>query len=217
MSLPRLLIAALLLSLSAMADSVFDHPLPEQPADGQAFAEALDQLQDVEVLRADFRQRKQIEALSRPLISSGTILFASERGVYWQTQTPFPAVSLILPGEIRQRNDDGTWRVTTAGDQPMIRTFTDLFLATFSGDASQLRDHFELFFSGDKRAWQLGLKPRDSQLQKAIRHIIVSGGENLDSVTIVETNGDSTTIELTSLTTEPPDLTPEEAATFEVP
>ena len=90
-------------------------------------------LSEPDVLRGRYTQTRQIALLSRPLESSGQFLL-SDRGLHWQQEEPFMTV-LIADGErLVQRLADGPAISMDASDQPMILSFSRIFLSLFRGD-----------------------------------------------------------------------------------
>lgn len=199
----------------ALLHEVFAKPLDlHQPSAG--FVEVSQQLQKVSLLRADFREEKKLKALQRPMKSSGKFLVASEHGLFWQTQIPRDRVFVITPKGISQLSEGNQTVSVKTEDQPIIHSFTEMFMAMFTGDTSVLQSKFHLYFTGDAAQWTLGLVPKGRMMSKMIHHIVLQGGETLEEVDIVETGGDMTHIDFSNVQVNGPSLKPEESAYFDL-
>lgn len=166
------------------------------------------------VVRARFSQTKRIQALRRPLISSGTFLYAKDHGVFWDFENPSPTRYIITENAIMEESGDGPPRITTASDQPRIREFGALFLSVFTGQFDLLDDKFNVKVEWEEDDWMLGLTPKSPLLRRVISHIVINGDTRVERVRILETNGDLT--DLRFLDPVPAEhLTDEERARFE--
>lgn len=153
-----------------------------------------ERLQQVNVLRADFRQEKQMKMLRRPLLSSGTYLFAAEHGIYWHTVKPFDSVFMLTPQAIYQKSAGSEALAVDVATKPALAGFTQVFLSLFSGDSQVLEEKFALFFQGKDEDWQLGLRPKGMVMKKVIDRLVLQGGETVTQLDIFEANGDHTRI-----------------------
>jgi len=71
-----------------------------------------------------------------------------------------------------------------------------LFLAVLQGDSSGLQRDFDLQLKGDAQAWQLTLTPRSLLLQQVFKQINIDGGELVQRIELLETQGDSTLLRM---------------------
>jgi hypothetical protein len=166
------------------------------------------------VVRAHFEQRKNIAGLSKPILSSGEFLYASDRGVYWHSTKPFDMTYLVTAKGVTRREEGQLDVELKADDHPAIRGFSTIFLAMFSGELGGLERSFEAHFSGDLSSWVIGLKATDPDVKRFIAAIVLSGGDAVQEVELYEGNGDSTLITFTDTATKPPTLTAEEQSRF---
>jgi len=195
-------------------EAVFDRPLDKDDPD---FAALSAKMRDIRVLRADFEQEKKLAVLRRPLRSSGTFLFAADKGVSWRTVEPFENLFIITPDAIYQKAEGQKPLVIDVASRPVARGFTDVFIALFSGEVEGLDARFDVFFSAGAGRWAIGLKPKGKILKTLIDRVVLCGGETVESIDFLERSGDRTQIRFIDAATEPAVLSDEERARFELP
>lgn len=149
-----------------------------------------------------FTQSKSLKALTRPLVSSGRVVFAAGNGVLWQVTAPFPARALIRADALIRWDEDGQPKRTGFGQSPRFRALSDVFLAVFAGDTDRLAETFEVSVSVGPTAWRFDLKPRDEAFARQISGISVSGAQFVEELRFAEGRGDRTTILFRALTSE---------------
>lgn len=202
----------LLISTNACDDNVFNHPVTSDPPTALEIVAA--RMQQTPILRASFEQEKKIKALRRPLVSSGSFLFANDQGVYWHTVQPFETLFIISDVGIYQKSEGAEPFQITADKQPMIGEFNNIFGALFRGDRKELESRFKVHFTGTSEAWQLGLIPKSNTMARVISSMVICGGETLQTIRFNEAGGNQTLIAFTNIET-PDALTSEERANFE--
>lgn len=165
------------------------------------------------LLRGDFTQERTLAGFSKPLRSTGTFIAARGHGVLWTTTAPFPGELVITESAIRERVDGVDTVVVDANREPALRQVNRILLALLQGELATLREQFSVSGSVDPQGWQLKLTPQ-GQLAELIGSIEVGGGSQVESVAILERNGDLGRIEFTALTTGD-SLSTEEAERFD--
>jgi len=143
-------------------------------------------------VRSLFKQEKKLKVLKRPLLSRGHFLFSVEDGLYWQIDQPLYSALVVTDDAIYEKRDGQSIVVADARSQPIVGDFTALFKYLFSGKMALLGHNFELDFQGDEKSWTLALTPKSSNIGKVFRGISISGGENIDAISLREVNGDVT-------------------------
>ena len=161
------------------------------------------------VLRGRYTQTRKIALLSRPLDSSGRFIL-SERGLQWAQEQPFDYV-LVADGErVAQQMVDGPVTSIDSDTQPMVVTFSRIFLDMFRGQHADLEDNFAIRFESDNEAWEIGLTPTSYPLSRAIKQIILKGREHIDQIDVTSSASDEMTIRFFDLQTCPQQLTEHE-------
>jgi len=169
-----------LLSMSALANAFDLQQLSEQ-------------LAKPDVIHGQFIQEKHLRALPQPLISKGSFVLAKNHGLLWLLKTPLQQDYRITAKGIARRDDNG-WQMLpnkSAGAEQ-----NRLFLAVLQGDSSGLQRDFELALSGDAQQWKLTLTPRSLLLKQVFNQINIDGGTLVQTIELLETQGDSTVLRM---------------------
>lgn len=181
----RLLLCCLLLSCLAPLAQAFD------------LQQLSNQLARPEVIHGQFIQEKHLRALPQPLTSKGRFVLAKNHGLLWLLQTPLQQDYRITPQGIARR-DGSTWQRLpnkSAGAEQ-----NRLFLAVVQGDSTGLQRDFELSLSGEPQRWKLTLTPRSVLLKQVFNQINIDGGELVQRIELLETQGDSTVLRMQDVT-----------------
>ncbi|QAX82927.1 hypothetical protein C2E19_03295 [Pseudomonas sp. DTU12.3] len=152
-----------------------------------------EQLAKPEVIHGRFIQEKHLRALPQPLLSKGNFVLAKNRGLLWLLKTPLQQDYRISAKGIARRDDNG-WQLLpnkSAGAEQ-----NRLFLAVLQGDSSGLQRDFELALSGDAQQWKLTLTPRSLLLKQVFKQINIDGGALVQTIELLETQGDSTVLRM---------------------
>ncbi|WLG95417.1 outer membrane lipoprotein carrier protein LolA [Pseudomonas sp. FP198] len=156
-----------------------------------------EQLARLEVIHGQFIQEKHLRALPQPLISKGRFVLAKNLGLLWLLQTPLQQDYRITAKGIARR-DGNAWQMLpnkSAGAEQ-----NRLFLAVLQGDSSGLQRDFELSLSGQPQQWKLTLTPRSVLLKQVFKQINIDGGELVQRIELLETQGDSTVLRMQDAT-----------------
>jgi len=160
-----------------------------------------DQLAKPDVIHGQFIQEKHLRALPQPLISKGSFVLAKNHGLLWLLKTPLQQDYRISAKGIARRDVNG-WQLLpgkSAGAEQNL-----LFLAVLQGDSSGLQRDFELALSGDAQQWHLTLTPRSVLLKQVFNQINITGGTLVNTIELLETQGDSTVLRMQDSTADQP-------------
>ena len=160
-----------------------------------------EQLAKPDVIHGQFIQEKHLRALPQPLISKGNFVLAKNHGLLWLLKTPLQQDYRITANGIARR-DGNAWQLLpnkSAGAEQ-----NRLFLAVLQGDSSGLQRDFELALSGDAQQWKLTLTPRSVLLKQVFNQINIDGGELVQTIELLETQGDSTVLRMQDSTSGQP-------------
>ena len=177
-----------LLTMSALANAFDLQQLSEQ-------------LAKPDVIHGQFIQEKHLRALPQPLISKGNFVLAKNHGLLWLLKTPLKQDYRISARGIARRDGNG-WQLLpnkSAGAEQ-----NRLFLAVLQGDSSGLQRDFELALSGDAQQWKLTLTPRSLLLKQVFNQINIDGGALVQTIELLETQGDSTVLRMQDSTADQP-------------
>ncbi|MDO7897903.1 outer membrane lipoprotein carrier protein LolA [Pseudomonas citrulli] len=160
-----------------------------------------EQLARPEVIHGQFIQEKHLRALPQPLVSKGRFVLAKNHGLLWLLQTPLQQDYRITAQGIARR-DGNAWQMLpnkSAGAEQ-----NRLFLAVLQGDSSGLLRDFELSLAGEPQQWKLTLTPRSVLLKQVFNQINIDGGELVQRIELLETQGDRTVLRMQdSVATQP--------------
>ena len=166
-----------------------------------------DQLAKPSVIHGDFTQEKHLRALPQPLVSKGTFVLAKDHGLLWLLKTPLQQDYRISAQGIARRDANG-WQLLpnkSAGAEQ-----NRLFLAVLQGDSSGLQRDFELRLQGEATQWTLTLTPRSLLLKQVFTRINIDGGDLVNTIELLETQGDSTILRMQDSTAGQPLSTAEQ-------
>lgn len=146
-------------------------------------------------IKGPFIQEKHLRALPQPLVSNGRFVLARDHGLLWLLETPLKQDYRLNAQGIARRDASGwqTLPTRTAGAEQ-----NKLFFAVLQGDSSGLERDFELALKGEPHDWQLTLTPRSLMLKQIFSRIEIHGGQFVDRIQLLETQGDSTVLRMPS-------------------
>lgn len=120
---------------------------------------------------------------------------------------------LVADGErLAQRMADGPLLTMDSSDQPMVLSFSRIFLNMFRGEHADLEEHFSIQFRSEKDTWEIELMPTSFPLSEGISNISLRGRHHIDLITVIGSDiSDTMTITFSELQTDPPALTEHES------
>lgn len=149
-------------------------------------------LAQVKSSKARFVERKEMEILSSPLESSGTLIYTAPDRLEKHTLKPRQE-SLVLEGsrltlESKARHQRRTFELQ---EQPVIGAFVESIRSTLAGDLATLKRYYEVSLSGGEGDWRLLLKPSASDMRRFVSEIRISGSrDGIGIIEITEIQGD---------------------------
>lgn len=187
------------------------HPVSWPVAHAEAnLAQLAARLDQAHAIHAGFTQVKSLQALKRPLKSSGRLAFARDKGVLWLIEKPYQASYALTRETVTEIAPDGSRKVRQARDVPALAQVGRVFQAIFQGDIKALEEHFTVTVTGEAEHWRVELAPKPA-LQRFLKGISARGGRFIELIEIDEAQGDHTRIEFRDSRLDQP-LTPAETA-----
>ena len=173
------------------------------------------QLTTQKLIRGDFKQSKNLQMFNQPLISDGSFLLSQQQGLIWTQNNPFPVSLVLAKDKLRQQFAGQPAEIVEASDNPMVFYFSHLFLSLFKGDLASLDNQFSMTLTGDlQNTWLLHLTPKTSPLNKVFKEIDIKGSAQIQELSLVELNGDSSVIEFSHIDQKNSPLTSQEKNAF---
>jgi hypothetical protein len=195
-ALGLLLLSALPLARADDA-AVFAHPL--DAAGLVSLVGPAQKLASATGLRGRFEQRKYLQELPQPLLSSGEFLFARELGIWWHTRLPFDSVFVLTRRGIRSSDEGGAGISLSADQQPAVAGIARIFFALFALDFKTLASEFDLYgmpAPGPAGSWLVGLRPRSAALAGVFREALIAGNTRATRVELRDAQGDRTEVSI---------------------
>ncbi|MCV9878893.1 LolA family protein [Brenneria izbisi] len=167
------------------------------------------------VVRAEFTQQREIKGMAKPLKSSGQLLIAQDKGLWWHQATPFPLTMVLDDKRMVQVMNGQSPQIVTAESNPQMFQFNHLLRALFQADRRVLEQNFAIDFTDrENQQWRLVLTPKTSPLDKLFNTITLNGGEFLDGIVLDDRQGDMTRITLSNQRLTPRTLSDDEQQRF---
>jgi outer membrane lipoprotein-sorting protein len=188
------LCASILLAAPARADNTAAHP-------GSDLQQIMLGLQSVKQSQAKFTERKYLQMLDQPLVSSGTLIYVAPDHLEKNTDQPKPE-SLVVDGEsLVVTGADGQSRSLSLADYPQLGAIVEGIRATLAGDSGGLNRFYTVHLQGGLSAWTLVLEPRDPKVQAILRAIRIGGSNaRIETVETLEAGGDRSVMTVLPMT-----------------
>ncbi|GAA4360622.1 outer membrane lipoprotein carrier protein LolA [Kangiella marina] len=147
-----------------------------------------------------FEQEKHIAVLSKPLPSSGYLLLTEQGFVVWQTTKPIKSTTVIGNDSFQQfnKNDQPVSLPGNAKNQTS-ELISSTFLAILSGNLEALHHHFNVQSHCQEQGWALTLTPSNSEIERLLKQIYLSGEQRINELHFTEANDDKTVLHFSSL------------------
>lgn len=137
-----------------------------------------------------FTEKKYSDLLSKPVQSSGRLVYRRPDVVEKNVETP-RRESYRFVGDQLLVVRNGVERRMALSSQPLLAAFAASLRGVLGGDLALLRAHYQLSLQGDAASWRLDLMPLDEEVGRTVRRVTVSGRSGrIDQIEVRETSGD---------------------------
>ena len=141
--------------------------------------------------RATFVETKHIALLTRPVESSGELLYTAPDRLEKRTLKPKPEAMTVQGGELTIERGTQKYHLQLQA-YPELAAFIDSIRGTLAGDRKALERSYRLSLSGSADGWTLQLLPLDEKMQAVIQRIRIAGTrDQVNSIEITQSDGDS--------------------------
>ncbi len=148
-------------------------------------------LAQVHSASARFTERKTIQALSAPLLVSGTLRYVAPDYVRKTTLTPVPETFVLDHGQITMTGPDQKRTQMAESGNPMIGGLVEGVRATLAGDLPALEQFYTVQLTGKTQNWQIILRPKDKNAAHFLTWMIIQGeGQKITAIDTQNGNGD---------------------------
>ncbi len=169
------------------------------------------------IMCGTFEQQKTLVGLKNPVRSTGRFCAVTDKGVLWNTLTPFASTLRLSRQEIVQSQGDRVTSRLSSREEPTVGVISDLLFSVLAGDFARLKSGFKIDATAQAASWNAKLVPKESGLRRVISAIELGGAEYVQKITMIEASGDRTVITFANMATGAGALQPDEAKAFAAP
>lgn len=141
--------------------------------------------------RATFVETRRLAVLSKPVESSGELVYVAPDKLEKRTLKPRPE-SMIVDGDaLTVERGNRKYQVQLQA-YPELAAFIDSIRGTLAGDRKALERSYQLAMSGTAESWVLQLTPTDERMKAVVQRIRIAGArDEVRSIDIMQADGDS--------------------------
>lgn len=154
--------------------------------------------------RANFVEQKYLSAVEVPLESSGELIYQAPDRLEKRTLKP-SLESLVLDKDVLLLERKGRKRSIPLQSYPEVGAFVESIRATLAGDRQALDQNYQVALEGKRDRWHLLLRPLQAKAAAMVSQVKLSGQrEHVDTIEILQGNGDRSVMTITPVPTSPP-------------
>ena len=149
--------------------------------------------------RARFTERKHMQILKEPLITSGLLEFNAPDRLEKRVLKPYEELYLVTNDTlVIEQPAKGSTRRFVLQRYPVMWAFVEGLRGTLAGNAETLRRFYAIKLQGSREHWRLDLDPLDDAMREIITSIRIEGAEaRIGTIEILEKNGDRSVMAIT--------------------
>lgn len=150
----------------------------------------------VRTIQCDFHQTKKMKMLRNEMRSDGVMYFARPGKLRWQYKSPYAYTFVLNGGKVSIKSSAGTQHIDTQQNK-MFRQISNIILNSVTGANLKSNTDFTVELWRENGHYAAKLLPRKKELKALYQYIKVTFNTQLsmvESVTMVEKNGDQTVI-----------------------
>jgi outer membrane lipoprotein carrier protein LolA len=161
-----------------------------QSNEGWGLEQLMAELGHVHRAQARFVEHKYTKLLTRPLESSGTLIYEAPDRMIKRTLKPKPE-TMTVDAERLVLERQGRTRTLRLQDYPVLWAFIESLRSTLKGDLGALERFYEVDLAGDPQRWILSMRPKDAKMSRVISSIEIAGAQGrIQTVKVQEAQGD---------------------------
>src|SRR6185312_2894885 len=167
-------------------------------ADGWGLPQLMANMKGVRSGTAKFVERRFVQMLKEPLLSSGRLVYVAPDRLQKETLAPARSELSAVGDRLTIQQPDGMTRELSLTEIPEIGGLVESIRATLAGDRATLTRYFVCTLAGSAHAWLLQLEPRDERLRELVTIVRIWGdGTQIRSIQTMEHDGDRTEMTIT--------------------
>jgi hypothetical protein len=170
-----------------------------QESDAKLLQSVMSRLAAVKTAKADFVERKYVKLLTKPVESSGTLIYAAPDRFEKFTAKPI-AERMVVQGDTVTLDQIAKKKQQRLfiGQHPALAAIIDGMRGALSGNLGALQQNFAIRASGDNQRWKLSLTPSEASQYAYVHTIHVSGRDDfIEAIEIVQSDGDRSVMSMT--------------------
>ncbi len=164
------------------------------------------------LMAGEFVKTKALSGFPRPIKSTGHFTYWREQGLYWETLKPFAHATTFKPDEVIHWKDGARQHAEQQNADAAQKHISRILLSIFNGNLDGLEDYFHIQWQDSDGEWRIVLEPSHHMVKKTLSNIQLSGGEYIETLDIINTNGDKTLISFANI--HPLDIAPQDQCQF---
>jgi len=184
-------------------------------AEMEGLAEISDRLSKPPVTRASFTQKRHVEALTRPLLTEGKMVFAESQGLAWLVEAPFQTNLSLTRSHVTEWNDETARQRTPLSTRPALSALVTILMPILSADFEGLAENFVVKETVSENSWEIVLTPRSTAMFNVISSIEISGDSVVRELVVREAKGDWTQLLFTNYLSDATPLSAKELRYFQ--
>lgn len=152
----------------------------------------------VKTLSCNFEQTKRMKLLKSPMKASGRMCYEGGDKLRWEYSSPYHYIFLLNNGKVTLSGQSGTSVIDAAGSK-LFSQITRIMASSVTGECLSDKQNFELNTSFSGNSPVASLKPLKKELRQMFETIRLTFNPVTllpEKIELLESGGDSTTIEL---------------------
>lgn len=141
------------------------------------------------IIHGKFIQRRFVKDLQQPLSSSGHFIYWRDKGIYWQTDIPFPQAITYSTKRTTHWKALGV-PLKSKKNSRREKHFRNVLLSLFSFDIELLEKKFTTHWEISDQEWQLELTPAGNLTRRALDNAQLFGDTYIQNIALTTSQGD---------------------------
>ena len=152
-------------------------------------------------VRASFLETRQLSVLARPIETSGRLYFAPPDQLARITTSPVASQVIADGSQVMIQDNAGTRTLSLSGNE-VAKSLIGGISLLLDGNIEALHRLYKTSYRKEGSHWTLSMIPKSKVVRSIVKEIRATGqGDQLTEMRTTETNGDITTLQLSSIET----------------
>jgi outer membrane lipoprotein-sorting protein len=134
-------------------------------------AKLLTSTQLAKSMESDFTQKKFLEVLTDPVISTGHFCFKRENLIRWEYLQPNQYLIIINNDKVLTKNKNEKANVIDTRSNRLFKELTDMMMSCFSGNIKAIEKKYSIQYFEDEKQYMTKLVPLDKNAAAYLKNI----------------------------------------------